>query len=127
MADHSYARDKRLILVPVKLHSPNGVVRTRFVLDTGASWTVVDHRVAATIGYTPAHAVSPSRVSSASGKEEGFRIHIAAFEAIGKRLERFEVACHSLLEQGVEGLIGMNFLERFDFCIFPSKHILRIY
>lgn len=126
MANFSYSVDKRLILVPVKLHSPSGVVRARFVLDTGASFTIVDRRIAETIGYFPTHAVSPSRVSSAAGKEEGYRIKVAAFETLGHRIENFEVACHALLEQGVEGLIGMNFLEQFDFCIYPSKETIRI-
>ncbi len=82
--------------------------------------------ISALIGYTKKDAVATSCVSSASGKEECFRIHLSVFETLGKRLEGFEVACHSLLEQGVEWLIGMNFLEQFDFCIFPSKKIIRI-
>ena len=118
--------DKRLILVPVKLHGPAGSVRARFVLDTGASLTIVDRRIAETIGYSSDHAVSPSRVRSAAGREEGFRIRIALFETLGKQLADFELACHALLEQGVEGLIGMNFLEQFDFCIFPSKKVIRL-
>lgn len=126
MADFSYGVDGRLILVPVMLHSPIGTVRARFVLDTGASLTIVDHRVAGTIGYESRHAVAPSRVSSASGKEHGFKIKVEGFEALGKQFRNFEVACHALLEQGVEGLIGMNFLEQFDFCIYPSKKIIRI-
>ncbi len=126
MADLPYSVDKRLIIVPVKLHSLSGVVRARFVLDTGASLTIVDHRIAETIGYSSANATSPSRVTSAAGKEEGFRIRVASFETLGKRLVDFEVACHSLLEQGVEGLIEMNFLEQFDFSIFPSKQVIRI-
>ncbi|MFH0799503.1 MAG: retropepsin-like aspartic protease [Pseudomonadota bacterium] len=126
MADFTYSLDKRLILVPVTLHSPTGVVRARFILDTGASSTIVDYRVAKTIGYTSMNALAPSQVSSAVGKEEGFRIQIAAFETLGKRLENFDIACHALLEQGVEGLVGMSFLERYDFCIYPSKRMIRI-
>lgn len=126
MADFSYGVDKRLILVPVVLHSLAGTVRARFVLDTGASFTIVDYRIAETIGYEPHHAVAPSMVSSATGKERGFKIKVASFETLGKRVENFEVACHSLLEQGVEGLVGMNFLEKFEFCIFPTKNIIRI-
>ena len=126
MANFSYEVDKNLILIPVTLHSSTGSVRARFVLDTGASITIVDHRIAETIGYGPRHAVAPSRVTSAAGKEHGFRIKIESFETLGKRLENFEVACHALLEQGVEGLIGMNFLKQFDFCVFPSKNVISI-
>ena len=126
MADFSYLVDKKLITVPVRLYSGTHFIDARFVLDTGASHTIIDHRIAASIGYSSLNAVASSRVSSAAGKEEGFRIQLAALETLGKRIEHFDVACHALLEQGVEGLIGMNFLERFDFCIFPAKRIIRI-
>lgn len=126
MADFPYFVDKRLITIPVRIYSGSHFIDARFVLDSGASYTIIDHRIAESIGYLPNMAISTSRVSSAAGKEEGFRIKVAAFETLGKRLEDFEVACHALLEQGVEGLIGMNFLEQFDFCIYPTKNTIRI-
>lgn len=126
MADFTYSVDKRLILVPVKICSPRGVVQARFVVDTGASLTIVDRRIVESAGYSSVDAIAPSRVSSAAGKEEGYRLHLHAFETLGKRIENLEVACHALLEQGVEGLIGMNFLEQFDFCVYPSGKTIRI-
>ena len=110
----------------VRLSGPKGISDTEFVLDTGASYTIIDHRLAEFLGYSEGDAFSPSRVSSAAGKEEGYRIKIDALESLGKRFSPFEVACHSLYEQGVTGLLGMTFLEQFDFCIFPSKKIIRI-
>lgn len=126
MADFPYFVDKRLITIPVRLYNGQHFIDARFVLDTGASFTIVDHRIAESIGLSSKSATAPSRVSSAAGKEEGFRIKITALETLGKRVENFEIACHALLEQGVEGLIGMNFLEQFDFCIYPSKEMIRI-
>lgn len=126
MADHPYSVDKRLIVLPVKIFSPTRFLEANFILDTGASYTIIDHRLAGSLGYTRDNAVSSSRVSSAIGKEEGYRVRIEAIEALGEKFEAFEIACHSLFEQGVAGLLGMTFLERFDFCIFPSKQIIRI-
>lgn len=126
MADFSYFVDKKLIIVPVRLYSETHFFDARFVLDTGASHTIIDHRIAEAIGYSSTNAIAPSKVSSAAGREEGFMIQIAAIETLGKKLSKFGVACHALLEQGVEGLLGMNFLEQFDFCIFQSKRIIRI-
>lgn len=125
MADFTYSLDRRLIVVRVRLYGPSGGVNSDFILDTGASHTIIDYRIARSIGYSSANAIAPSRVNSAAGKEEGFRIRVAAIETLGKQFENFEVACHALLEQGVEGLVGMTFLEQFDFCIFPSKQIIR--
>ena len=126
MADFTYFVDKKLITVPVRLYSGTHFFDARFVLDTGASFTIIDYRIAESLGYSSKNAIAPSRVSSAAGKEEGFRLHIAAFETLGKRTENFEVACHALLEQGVEGLLGMTFLEQFDFCLYPSRQVIRI-
>lgn len=126
MADYAYSLDRHLIVVRVRLIGPVGAVNSDFVLDTGASHTIIDYRIAKAIGYSSIDAIAPSKVSSAAGKEEGFKIKIASIETLGKCFENFEVACHALLEQGVEGLLGMTFLEQFDFCIFPSKRIIRV-
>lgn len=127
MADFSFVTKHRLIFVPVRLHGPKGIVVVNFVLDTGASHTIVDYRlVEGTLGYSRMDAISKSRVSSAAGKEEGYRIKMTAIESLGKKMEYFEVACHALYEQGVMGLLGMTFLGNFEFCIFPPQNIIRI-
>lgn len=126
MADFRYRLDKRLIIVPVKLWSPTHFIDAHFVVDTGASHTIVDYRLAESIGYSQKNSTAISRVSSAAGKEEGYHVQLEAIEALGKRIGSFEVACHRLYEQGVEGLLGMTFLEQFDFCIFPTQHLIRV-
>lgn len=126
MADYSFRLDHRLMLIGVRLSGPNGLSDTEFVLDTGASYTIIDRRLAEQLGYSKSDAFSLSRVSSAAGKEEGYRIRVESIEALGKKILSFEVACHSLYEHGVAGLLGMTFLEQFDFCIHPSKRIIRI-
>lgn len=126
MADFAYSLDKHLIIVPVKIFSPTHFIDAKFVLDTGASFTFVDYRLAAALGYTKDTSIAKSTVTSAAGREEGFRTRITSIEALGKKITPFKIACHPLFEQGVEGLLGMTFLEQFDFCIFPSKQIIRI-
>lgn len=126
MADITYRIDRELIIVPVTIYSPTHFFKARFVLDTGASHTIIDYRIAESIGYSKQNAIAPSHVSSAAGKEEGYRLRIESIEALGKVISPFEVACHKLYEQGVEGLLGMTFLKNFDFCIFPSRQVVRI-
>lgn len=126
MADYTYRLDHGLMLVEVSLSGPMGIFDAEFVLDTGASYTIIDHRLAKYLGYSKNDAFSPSRVRSALGKEEGYRIKIESMESLGKKLAPFEVACHSLYEQGVAGLLGMTFLGQFDFCIFPSRKTIRL-
>lgn len=126
MADFSYSVDKRLIIVPVKISSLTHFIDAKFVLDTGASHTIVDYRLAASLGYSKDTALAKSTVSSAAGREEGYRTRVESIEALGKKITPFEIACHPLFEQGVEGLLGMTFLEQFEFCIFPTRQIIRI-
>jgi len=37
-----------------------------------------------------------------------------------------EVGCRDLKEQGAEGLIGMNLLERFDWCVHPKQRVISL-
>ena len=63
MADFPYRVDKRLIIVPVTLRSPTSFLKAQFVLDTGASHTIVDYRIVESLGYSRNDAIAPSRVS----------------------------------------------------------------
>lgn len=126
MADFRYVVDKHLIIVPVILTGPTGSMYADFILDTGAAHTIVDHSLATAIGYTARDAVGHSKVRSAVGEEKGYRINLMRIESLDKVLEDFEVACHDLLQQDVQGLLGMTFLERYRFTIDPHKRIISI-
>lgn len=126
MADHAYGLDGRLILVPVVLYGKHGRANSEFILDTGATFTMIDPSIADLLGYSARDASGFSAVASAVGRERGYRLVIKQFEALGKCRVRMEVACHDLKQQGVEGLIGMDFLETFDWCLHPSQHIIRL-
>lgn len=99
---------------------------SEFILDTGASFNIVDHSLASVLGYSARDGVGLSTVSSAVGKEMGYRVVIQGFEALGKKQLNVEVACHDLKEQGVEGLIGMAFLDQFNWCLHPKERIIWI-
>jgi len=126
MADYTYRLDKHLIVVPIVLHGRNGRLTNEFILDTGASYAIIDHSLASALGYSASDGVGFSKVSSAVGKERGYRLIIDGFEALGKKFNRIEVACHDLKEQGVEGLLGMPFLEQFDWCVHPNRQIISV-
>lgn len=126
MADFPYRVDKRLVVVPVVLHGKTGSLMSEFILDTGASFNIVDHGLISALGYSARDGIGISSVSSAVGKETGYRVNIRGLEALGKKLTEVEVACHDLKDQGVEGLIGMAFLELFNWCLHPERRIISI-
>lgn len=121
MANFSYRTVNNLILLPVILYGKRGPISGEFVLDTGASVTVLDHSVVTLLGYSVRDGIGISTVSSVVGKEQGYRLQVEAFETLGKHISKHEVVCHDLITQGVEGLIGMSFLEQFDWCIHPKE------
>lgn len=121
MADFPYSIEKRLVIIPVKLYGKSRQFAGEFVLDTGASLMVVDHSVINALGYSAREGVGLSVVSSVVGKERGYRLVIDGFEALGKRVTSLEVTVHDLKEQGVEGLVGMSFLDQFRWCLDPSR------
>lgn len=125
MADFSYTSLSRLIIVPATIYGPLGSRTVSFILDTGASMTLVSPVITDSLGYGAHDGLGFSNVQSPIGQETGYRLVVQSFSALGKRLENFELACHDLGEH-IHGLVGMNFLEEFDFCIYPKQKLIRI-
>lgn len=127
MANFPYHLDKHLIIVPTILWGPHGrFYNADLIFDTGASLTIIDPIVLQRIGYSDSHQIGLSSVQSPVGKQKGFRLKLHFFECFGKKLENFEVACHDLGLEHISGLLGMNFLEQFDFCVFPKRQVISI-
>lgn len=126
MADYPYRLDGELIIVPVQIQGKVDVYNGMFVLDTGSTGIVIDHEIALDVGYSARDGIGRSRVSSAAGKEEGYRLVVERFEALGKIAASAEVRCHDLKEQGVEGLIGMTFLKQFKWCVDPQRQVISV-
>lgn len=124
MADHRYELDGQLILIPVTLYGRHRAYETDFILDTGATFNMIDPSIADILGYSARDASGFSAVASAAGRERGYRLIVEAFETLGHRVTHLEVACHDLKQQGVEGLIGMDFLKRLNWCVYPEQQII---
>lgn len=126
MADFPYRVDKKLIVIPVVLHGKAGSLMSEFILDTGASFNIVDHSLISAPGYSARDGIGLSTVSSVVGKERGYRIIIKGLETLGRKINDAEVACHDLKDQGIEGLVGMAFMELFDWCIHSKRQIISV-
>lgn len=126
MADFSYSVEKRLIIIPVTLYGKSRRVKGEFVLDTGASLMVVDHEVINALGYSAREGTGLSVVSSVVGREQGYRLIVEGFETLGRKITNIEVTVHDLKEQGVEGLVGMSFLEQFPWCLDPARKVISV-
>ena len=99
-----------LIVVPSRLHGPEGDIIVRLALDTGATSTMVNWDVAILLGYDPASETKRIQIRTGSGVEFAPRITIKKIEIMGKSLENFPVLCHTLPPSAtVDGLLGLDF------------------
>lgn len=127
MADYPFDIESELILISVRLFGKQNYIHNcEFILDTGASRTMIDHSLAFDLGYSARDGIGISKVSSVVGKEKGYLLQIEGIEALGQKFGPFQVACHDLKNQGVEGLLGMTFLKQFGWCIDPKKQIISV-
>lgn len=79
------------------------------------------------VGLDQKDATAPFATDSVIGREEGYRLPLPAIEVFGMKLDNFEVAAMELPEKyHIDGLIGMNLLRQFDFCIYSQHNVIRI-
>lgn len=104
-----------LILVKTKLYGPRGDTVVNLALDTGATCTLVSWETAVLVGYDPASNQQRIPITTGSGVEYCPKLNLLGVEALGKTVKNLEVLCHTLPPTSrVDGLLGLNFLRRFN-------------
>jgi len=90
-------------------------VQTRLVLDSGAARVRISTRVADLAGIDWRRSKKRIRVISTTGPASVPVVRVPSLTALGKTRRNLEVVCADLPpELRVDGLLGMNFLNRFD-------------
>ena len=96
-----------LILVKTKLYGPHGDTVVNLALDTGATWTLVSWETAVLVGCDPASIQQRTAITT--------KLNLRSVEALGKAVKNLEILCHTLPPTSrVDGLLGLNFLRRFN-------------
>jgi len=107
----SFDPSQGLIVVPTRLTGPTGTLIARFALDTGATGTMANWDILASLGIDPAAEKERIQVTTGSGVEFAPRARIARIEALGRTREPFEILCHTLPSSAtVDGVLGLDFL-----------------
>jgi clan AA aspartic protease (TIGR02281 family) len=88
-----------------------GRARGTFIVDTGASLTVISRQLADKLGLSPS---KPIVVHTAGGVTEARLAMVDAMEVQGVRARRIPVAVLDSLPEGADGLLGLSFLARFS-------------
>lgn len=115
-----------LLIVEAHIVGPRGDARVDLVLDTGASMTILVPDVVDELGYSARDGYGRSTVSSPLGREYGYRLRVREFAALGFAFADFSVAVHDIAdEDGFDGLLGWDFLQRFNLEIRPREGRIR--
>lgn len=110
--------DDDLIMVDGRIWGPRSPRwrPIRLVLDTGAAETIVIPEVIDELGYSPRDGEQLTVMRSAVGRELGYLLRVARFSCLGYREDDYRVHVQDLPEGwGIEGLIGLTFLRRFNY------------
>jgi predicted aspartyl protease len=112
---HTLDLSHGLVFVPCRIFGPQGQTVVDLALDTGATTTLISWPTALAVGYDPAVAQARVEVTTGSGREYCPRISVARFDALGKSVAGLDILCHDLPAKAqARGLLGLNFLNRFD-------------
>ena len=119
--------DIPIILRRVEIRGPAGVREIDVILDTGAVYTVIAWDVAKDIGYDPAVSKRRMPIVTANGVIEAPLITVERIQVAELRAEAVDVVCHDIPEiAGIEGLLGLSFLQHFRTLIDYTTGILEI-
>jgi hypothetical protein len=105
-----------LIIVVVEVWGPSGSRLARLALDTGATASVIDAAILASIGYAPALASTRVQMTTGSGLELVPLLPVDRIKGLDQERTRFAMICHTLPPSaGVDGVLGLDFIR--DHCL----------
>jgi clan AA aspartic protease (TIGR02281 family) len=108
--------DKRRIIVTPQIKGINDFRKFNFILDTGASKSIIDEVVITRLGFDLKKLETGDRLTTAGGGVKSKIIKLPEFTLFGKNMIDFEVNVINLplqITYFADGLIGMDFLLQF--------------
>jgi clan AA aspartic protease (TIGR02281 family) len=104
----------------------NEQTRVNLLVDTGAAMTILDQRVLREMGYN-LNGNKPVLFSTANGVVEAPVVSIDQLKLGGASIGPLSVGALPLsMKNGIDGLLGMNFLKRYDFRIDQDRRELHL-
>jgi len=113
---HDFTFSNRRIIVFAEIKGNDDFRELKFLIDTGASISVIDYGAARNLGYDPKQLKSGDRLMTASGGTNSKILKLPKLSLFGKEMVNFEVSVFDLPPQityYVDGIIGMDFLMQF--------------
>ena len=112
---HTFILDKRKIIVFATIKGIEIEKNFKFILDTGASKSIIDSNVVSSVGFD-LRKLENERLTTVSGGANSKILKLPKFSLFGKDTVNFEVNVLDFPPQILyfaDGLIGMDFLLQF--------------
>jgi len=127
MAEFFFDPKHSIIICHGEVIGPKLELSVKMALDTGATYTIIPIEAAVAVGCDPSRSKKRIEITTGSGVEYVPLIIIPQFRAFGMRVKNLEVICHNLPTQSpIEGLLGLNFLNKSKLIIDFSRHIIKV-
>jgi len=113
---HELSIENRKIIVLATIKGINDSIDFKFILDTGATKTVINENVAIRLGFELYRLQKGDRLMTAGGAIHSRILKLPKFSLFGKDVDNFEVNVIKFPLQVTlvaDGLIGMDFLLQF--------------
>jgi predicted aspartyl protease len=122
-----FERSGDLMTVTARVWGSHGYRELLLVIDTGAAATSIEPVILEGLGYSSRDAIARTRIATPAGVQHGALFRVHRFSALGSDLPNFVVQALALADEyGVDGLLGMNFLERFNFMVRPVEQQIHL-
>jgi clan AA aspartic protease (TIGR02281 family) len=114
-----------LFVVTVRL---NGEQDARLIVDTGASHSVVSHRLAMELGLYSDVSMGTVTMNTVGGSVQAPLVRIKSIRLAEAEVRDSVVVVHDLPDSpgGVEGLLGLSALREFQVTLDPTKKVLSL-
>lgn len=118
-------RAGRSMVVQARL---NGTRNARFIVDTGADITMLSHELARDLGIVPTASSPTVTLNTAGGTVRVDLVRVDSIEVGEAEVRNIAAAVHDLPDapSGVDGLLGLTFLDRFLVTLDSAKGELRL-
>jgi clan AA aspartic protease (TIGR02281 family) len=111
-----------VVIVPVTV---NQRVSVKFVVDTGASYTLISRDTARQLGIDMGQKLPTIPFQTANGTIQAPLVNLESIEVGGMQMKDLTAAVHDVFpDSGVAGLLGLNFLSNFRMDIDTDNGIL---
>jgi len=113
-----------VIEIPVRLQNGKHELFTSFVLDTGATYTVIDDGLVKFLELKPSK--KSIELTTASGTEQAGLVTIPKISVAGLTQEDSLAIVTQLPDDaGITGLLGLSFLKQYRFTVDYPKKVIR--